>query len=90
MWHVPHFSAGRSRTIRRARAVLPGNAPTSSLIAGLCALMLLLGSAGSATVDTYLPRNDNSMAQLAWTAQQVRQPDGHCSVYLLPDCKTMR
>ncbi len=80
----------RSRTARRARAMLPGNALTAGLVAGLCALLLVLGSAGSATVDTYLPRNDNSMAQLAWTAQKSRMPDGRCSGYFLPDCQTMR
>jgi galactan 5-O-arabinofuranosyltransferase len=80
----------RSEVARRARALLPGNALVSSLVGGLCALMLLLGSAASATVDNYLPRNDNSMGQLAWTAQATRMPNGHCSGYMEANCKTMK
>ena len=80
----------RSEVARRARAVLPGNALVSGLVGGLCALMLLLGSAASATVNNYLPHNDDSMGQLAWTAQTTRMPNGHCSGYVQADCKTMK
>lgn len=86
----PRTRAASQEVARRARAVLPGNALVSSLVGGLCALMLLLGSAASATVNNYLPHNDDSMGQLAWTAQTTRMPNGHCSGYVQADCKTMK
>lgn len=66
-----------------------GRALPAGLIGAFCALLLVLGSAGSATVDNYLPRDDNSMGELAWVGQTSRMPNGHCSVYLAPDCKTV-
>lgn len=55
----------------------------------LAAMLLLLGSAGSAIADRYMPRNDNSLGSLAWVAQVNRTPDGRCSPYV-PDngCQT--
>jgi hypothetical protein len=69
---------------------LPAKRVPSVLIGALCAFLLLFGSAGSATADRYLPRNDNSEGTLAWVGQTARMPNGKCSVYLEADCKTVR
>ena len=53
----------------------PGRAAT---VGGLCAALLFALSAGSSLADRYLPRNDGSVARLAYVAQMVRQPDGTC------------
>jgi galactan 5-O-arabinofuranosyltransferase len=80
----------RPRLVPAPGAVVSGTALASGLVAGGCALVLLLGSAASATVDTYLPRDDGSIGHLAWNAQVGRMPDGRCSVYLRPNCRTPR
>lgn len=75
--------------LRMSRNAVAGKALPAGVIGAFCALLLVLGSAGSATIDRYLPRNDNSMGKLAWVGQSSRMPDGHCSVYLQPDCRTV-
>jgi hypothetical protein len=51
------------------------------LVGALCACLLLFASAGSATADRYMPRNDNSAGRLAWTAHQMRTLEGPCPAY---------
>ncbi len=51
---------------------------TAATVGGLCAALLFALSAGSSLADRYLPRNDGSVARLAYVAQMVRQPDGTC------------
>lgn len=75
--------------LRKGGTIVAGRTLPAGLIGGLCALLLVLGSAGSATVDSYLPRNDNSMGELAWVGQTSKMPNGHCSVYLATNCKTV-
>jgi galactan 5-O-arabinofuranosyltransferase len=75
--------------VRAGRNAVAGKALPAGVIGGFCALLLVLGSAGSATVDHYLPRDDNSMGRLAWVGQSSRMPNGHCSIYLEQDCKTV-
>ena len=50
----------------------------AATVGGLCAALLFALSAGSSLADRYLPRNDGSVARLAYVAQMVRQPDGTC------------
>ncbi|GAA2777392.1 hypothetical protein [Crossiella cryophila] len=64
--------------VPRPRFVLPAR------VGLLAAMLLLLGSAGSAIADRHLPRNDNSAGSLAWVSQVNRMPDGSCSRYV-PD-----
>ncbi|MBP2475130.1 galactan 5-O-arabinofuranosyltransferase [Crossiella equi] len=52
----------------------------------LAAMLLLLGSAGSAIADRHMPRNDDSVGFLAWVSQVSRTPDGQCSPWV-PDGK---
>ncbi|MFI9381040.1 hypothetical protein [Kutzneria sp. NPDC052558] len=61
---------------------------TGGVVGAFAALLLVFGSAGSATANNYLPRNDNSEGHLAWVGQTERMPNGHCSVYLQDDCTT--
>lgn len=75
--------------LRKGAGAVAGRSLPAGVIGAFCALLLVLGSAGSASVDNYLPRNDNSMGELAWVGQTSRMPDNRCSVYLAPDCKTI-
>jgi galactan 5-O-arabinofuranosyltransferase len=71
------------------RVGLSGRSLPAGVIGAFSALLLVLGSPGSATVDSYLPRDDNSQGRLAWVGQTSRMRDGHCSVYLAANCKTV-
>lgn len=82
--------AARMRTSANGISLPDVKRVPSVLIGALCAGLLLFGSAGSATADRYLPRDDNSEGRLAWTGQTERMPNGKCSVYLEADCKTVR
>ncbi len=75
--------------LRKGAGAVAGRSLPAGVIGAFCALLLVLGSAGSASVDNYLPRNDNSMGELAWVGQTSRMPNGKCSVYLADDCKTI-
>lgn len=65
--------------------VVRGGVLPAGVIGAFCALLLLLGSAGSETVNGYLPH----VGDEAWVGQTTRMPDGHCSAYLAPNCKTV-
>jgi galactan 5-O-arabinofuranosyltransferase len=44
----------------------------------LCSLTLFFALAGSATVDRFMPANQNSLGWLAWVAHTQQLPDGTC------------
>jgi len=52
--------------------------PAVPAVAVLSAAALLFASAGSATADRYMPRNDDSTGYLAWIAHTTRTPTGDC------------
>jgi galactan 5-O-arabinofuranosyltransferase len=60
----------------------------SAAVGALCALLLLVGSIGSAISDRYLPREDNSPGRLAWTSHYTWH-DGQCSQYVARDRCTL-
>lgn len=76
------YYIARSETVRARLARL---SPSSASIGLLAGLMLLTASAGSAIGDKYMPRSDNSVGSLAYTAQVTRGPDGKCSRFTSPD-----
>jgi hypothetical protein len=50
-------------------------------IGALVGCLLLIGSAGSAIGDRYMPRTDGSWGTLSFIAQVVPQTEGRCSAY---------
>ncbi|WP_439662591.1 hypothetical protein ACSHWB_14740 [Lentzea sp. HUAS TT2] len=76
------YYIARSQTVRTRLANL---SPASASIGVLAGLMLLTASAGSAIGDKYMPRSDNSVGSLAYSAQVTRGPDGKCSRFTSPD-----
>ncbi|GAA2789313.1 hypothetical protein [Crossiella cryophila] len=71
--------------VPRPRFALSGKVGLPARIGLLAAMLLLLGSAGSAIADRHMPRNDDSVGFLAWVAQVNRMPDGRCSPYVPAD-----
>ncbi len=68
-------------------ATRPGAGPalrTSGAV--LCALAFFFASAGSSTVDRFMPANQHSWGLFGWTAQTTPLPDGKCPKFA-PDGK---
>ncbi|WP_033822187.1 hypothetical protein [Kitasatospora sp. MBT63] len=79
----------RPRTGRAAErlAGVPGLRVSGAV---LCGLALFFSMAGSATVDRFMPADParNTWGQMAWYAHNLRNPDGSCPTYSLPQvCK---
>ena len=62
----------------------PAPPPVMIVVGILTALVLLFGSAGSATADRIMPVDDNSIGVLAWAAQLKQQLNGVCPRYSRP------
>ncbi|SFQ44508.1 galactan 5-O-arabinofuranosyltransferase [Amycolatopsis arida] len=80
-------SAAAGRSAQPAR---PVRGVPAAALGALAAVLFLLASSGSAYVDKFMPRRDNSEGALAWNGHVARMPDGRCSVHLMPDCQTVR
>ncbi|MCY0941583.1 hypothetical protein [Streptomyces antarcticus] len=66
-----------------ARRTAASRRPRAGVVGALCALGLLFGLAGSATVNAYMPQDPglNSSGQFAWFSHNIRQADGQCPRY---------
>lgn len=66
------------------RAVRPARVAVT--IGAICAALLFGMSAGSATADRFMPRNDGSAGLLTYVAHNVRQLDGTCPQHSTGAC----
>ncbi|WP_354641034.1 hypothetical protein [Kitasatospora camelliae] len=59
----------------------PGTPAVKTAGAVLCALTLFSALAGSATVDRFMPSDQNNLGRLSWVAHTDQLPNGKCPKY---------